>query len=89
MDIVNTITSYAKAVPAGLKAAGQELAKTAAAVSGADISTPAPARSKRSKTPRRLGATRGKATRAKTKAAKPTRKSKRPVAKAKRRKSSR
>jgi hypothetical protein len=36
MDIVSKITSYAKAVPAGLKAASQELAKTAVAVTGAD-----------------------------------------------------
>jgi hypothetical protein len=86
MDIVNTITSYAKAVPAGLKAAGQELAKTAAAVRGADSSAPAPARRKRTPTTGRRGATRGKATRAKTKAATPTRKGKRPAAKAKRRK---
>ena len=36
MDIVSRITSYAKAVPAGLKAASQELAKTAVAVTGAE-----------------------------------------------------
>ncbi len=36
MDIVGKITSYARAVPAGLKAAGQELAKTASAISGDD-----------------------------------------------------
>ena len=86
MDIVNTITSYAKAVPAGLKAAGQELAKTAASVRGADIPAPSPARPKRTKTTAGGGTTRRKATRAKTK---PTRKAKRPAAKAKRRKTSR
>lgn len=36
MSIVSKITSYAKAVPAGLKAARQELAKTAGAVTAAD-----------------------------------------------------
>lgn len=36
MSIVSKIMSYAKAVPAGLKAARQELAKTAGAVTAAD-----------------------------------------------------
>ena len=49
MDIVGKITSYAKAVPAGLKAAGQELAKTASAMTGADGDTPAAPRRRRKK----------------------------------------
>jgi hypothetical protein len=89
MDIVNTITSYAKAVPAGLKAAGQELAKTAAAVRGAETSMPARARPKRKKKTGSRGTSPGKATRAKAMRAKPTRRAKRSAAKPKRRKTSR
>ena len=86
MDIVSTITSYAKAVPAGLKAAGQELAKTASAMAGADDS--APSRSKRRKTTKKT-ARRG-ATAANAKQPKATRaKAKRPAAKPKRRKARR
>ncbi|HUF90726.1 MAG TPA: hypothetical protein VMR23_00015 [Candidatus Limnocylindria bacterium] len=63
MDIVSRLTSYARAVPAGLKAAGQELAKTAAA------GTPAPAESAR-RNPKKAAprAAPAKGTRAKPKA---------------------
>lgn len=89
MDIVSKITSYARAVPAGLKAAGQELAKTAGAVTGTDISGPAPARPKRRmKTARR--SPRGKATPAKRTPAKGrVSKAKRSAAKPQRRKAKR
>jgi hypothetical protein len=57
MDIVSRIASYAKAVPAGLKAAGQELARTAGAVTGADVSAPAAVRPKRKTKSARRGTT--------------------------------
>lgn len=53
MDIVGKITSYAKAVPAGLKAAGQELAKTASAMTSADGDTPAAPRRRKKPAARR------------------------------------
>jgi hypothetical protein len=71
MDIVSKLTSYARAVPAGLKAAGQELTKTAGARTGADTAVPARALP----TPRKKAArrsTRGKAVPAKTTGAKGT-----------------
>jgi len=74
MDIVDKIASYARAVPAGLKAAGQELAKTASAIAGDD----APA------APRRTSSKRRAAKRKPAKRATPKAKSKQqPKAKAK------
>ena len=76
MDIVSRITSYAKAVPAGLKAASQELAKTAVAVTGAEARPPRKAKrgSPKKKTARRAAASskaKGKRPKAKRAAAKP------------------
>jgi hypothetical protein len=86
MDIVGKITSYARAVPAGLKAAGQELAKTASAMTGADSDTPAAPR-RRKKTTARRGRT---TTRAKAKPATAKQpKAKRATAKGKKRKAKR
>jgi hypothetical protein len=73
MDIVDRIASYAKAVPAGLRAAGQELAKTASAVtSGEPPAPPAPSsrRPRKKTTARRAPAKRTTANRAKKKPAK-------------------
>ena len=75
MDIVSKITSYAKAVPAGLKAASQELAKTAVAVTGADARPrPKAKRASPKKTARRATAStqaKSKRPKAKRAAAKP------------------
>jgi hypothetical protein len=59
MDIVGKITSYARAVPAGLKAAGQELAKTASAMTGTDTDAPAAPRRRKKTTTRRARTTKG------------------------------
>ena len=71
MDIVSKLTSYARAVPAGLKAAGQQLTKTPGARTGADTAVPARARPTPRKKPARRS-TRGKAAPAKRTAAKGT-----------------
>ena len=76
MDIVSKITSYAKAVPAGLKAASQELVKTAVAVTGADARPRPKAKrvSPKKKTAKRAAAAtpaKGKRPQAKRAAAKP------------------
>lgn len=70
MDIVSRLTSYARAVPAGLKAAGQELAKTAATATAAETpGRPAGARGKPKKAVRRAApSTQAKGTRARPKA---------------------
>jgi hypothetical protein len=72
MDIVDKIASYARAVPAGLKAAGQELAKTASAIAGDDApATPRSTASKRRRKPAsRRAAKRKTVKRAKLKQAK-------------------
>jgi hypothetical protein len=71
MDIVSKITSYAKAVPAGLKAAGQELAKTAVTVTGTDARPKAKRASPKKKTAARAATSKGKRPKAKRAAAKP------------------
>lgn len=71
MDIVSRLTSYARAVPAGLKAAGQELVKTAASATAAETpGRPAGARGKPKKKAVRRAApsTQAKGTRASPKA---------------------